>query len=199
MKRNSLIPVLLTSIVLGLGLITVPALASEAAHATEHQGPTGSDWFLLFCTIINFSIFAFLMVRFTKAPLTDYLNTRREDVVAAMSAAAKAKAEADQLKADYQAKAAALDETRTAMITEIKEIAAKDRERALAEAAEAAERMQRDAELRADNEVAAARRELRAEASRLAAELAEVQVRAELDVSGRKALLDDFLGGVSGT
>lgn len=186
----------LVAIALILALGVDAAFASGAAHGEEH-GPTGAQWFILLCTIINFSIFAFAMVRFTKAPLADYLKQRREEVVEAMSAAARAKAEADQLKAEFEAKAAALDQTRAEMIEEIKGIAAKDRERIMSEAAETAERMQKDAELRAENEVAAARRELRAEAARLATELAEKQVRAQLDAGGRKALLDDFLEGVS--
>jgi F-type H+-transporting ATPase subunit b len=183
-------------------LVTVAgsALASGGGGhgGAEHHGPTGSDWFLLLCTIINFSIFAFAMLRITKAPLSDFLKTRRAEVVEAISAAARAKAEADELKAEYQAKAAALEQTRDAMIAEIQEMAANDRQRILAEAAETAERMQRDAELRAANEVAAAKRELRAEASRLAAELAADQIRTKLDEPGRKRQLEQFLEGVSG-
>ena len=65
------------------------------------------------------------------------------------------------LKAEYEAKAASLEETREHLIEEMKEMAAKDRARILAEAEEATARMQRDAELRAQNELdaASARRE----------------------------------------
>lgn len=198
MRRTIRRAAILPSVAFALLVMTIElALASSGGGHGESHGTTPAQWMTLGFTIVNFSIFVFLMVRFTKAPLGDFLTGRRRELVEAMSAAARAKEEAEQLKSEYEAKAAQLDETRKNLIDELKEMASKDRERILAEAKATTERMQRDAELRAESELKAAKRELRAETARLAAEMAEADLRGKLDASVRGRLLGEFLEGVT--
>jgi F-type H+-transporting ATPase subunit b len=178
-------------------LFAETALASSAGGHGDAHGPSSAQWTTLVFTVINFSIFVFLMFRFTKAPLVDFLTGRRRELVEAMSAAARAKEEAEQLKAEYEEKSAQLEETRRTLIEEFKEMAAKDRERILEEAAASTARMLRDVKLRADNELDQAKRELRAETARLAAEMAEAEIRGKLDPAVRGRLLGEFLEGVT--
>jgi len=181
--------------VLALLLSLLPGLAMAAEEA-PHESHGGGAWITLLLTAVNFTIFVVLMRRFASAPLRDYLRGRRQEVADAIAGAEKAKAEADALKQEYEAKAAGLEQTRRDLIEEIRSIANADRERALAAAREASERLREDAERRATSELERARQELRAEAASLAAEIASKRVAERLDDAQRRRLLEEFLGRV---
>ena len=178
-----------------LGLLPAVALASSEAH-NGGGGPSPEQWMLLVLAAINFTIFVFLIRRFVARPLGDYLVGRRKEVVEALAAAAREKAEAEKVKADYEAKAAGLEDLRHSMIEEMRGIAKADRKRGLVEARQAAERIAADAERTAVSDVEMAKRELRREAARLAAKLATERIRADLDEDKKDKLFAEFIAGV---
>ncbi len=165
-------------------------------HGGHGGAPSQEQWILLACTVFNFSLFVFLMKRFTGRPLSDFLQGRRRGVKDAIEAAAKAKAEADALKAEYEAKAAALENTREAMIEEMRGIAEADRVKALAAARESVERLMRDAERTAQSDLERAMRQLRTEAVSIAAEAARTEIVKRLGAGDHQRLLNEFLQGV---
>jgi F-type H+-transporting ATPase subunit b len=178
----------------------VPALASAAGGGASHgeqNAPGGAQWFTLLFTAINFSIFAYLLWRFARAPLSDYLANRRAELVAALSAARDAKAEADRIKHEYETKLAEVDKTRAEMVQELRAMAEADRARAMQEAGDAAARMREEAERTARHDVERAKMELRAEAARLAAEIASGEIAERLSDDDRGRLLDDFIEGAT--
>ncbi len=172
------------------------AVASEGGHGEAH-GPDGAAWLTLGFSAVNFTIFALLIYRFGWPGVRDFLSGRRDEVAAAMAAAETARREADAIRREYAEKEAGLEETRRRMLEEIRLGAAADRDRLLREAQDAAERLRVDAERQAEHDLARARRELRAEAARLAAELAEKEVRAKLTDADRSRLLQEFVEGVA--
>ncbi len=181
-----------------LSSLALPTLAIAASGADHHAAPpTSGQWLLMLFTVINFALFAYLLVRFTGTPLKEFLRGRRREVVTLMAEAEKAKAEAEQLRREYDAKAAALEQTKLDLIAEVRAIAAADRERMLIGAKEAADRLMRDAERAAQSDIERARRELRAEAAKLATELATEEVARRIDDPTRHRLVDEFLAGVS--
>lgn len=174
------------------------AMASEAAHGGEGaHGPDAAAWMSLGFAFFNFSLFVFLLSRYAWPALRDFLATRHKDVAAAMAAAEEARKETEAIRAEFAQKEAALEETRRRMIEEIRQGAAADREKAIREAKAAAERMRADAERQAEHDLARARRELRAEAAKLAAELAEKDVRSRMTDSDRSRLVREFVQGVA--
>ncbi|MBI5505487.1 MAG: ATP synthase F0 subunit B [Deltaproteobacteria bacterium] len=183
---------------LSLGLVVSPLTLSVCFgnEAGAHADEASADWAGLGFAVINFSLFLMVLLRFAWPALRDFLHGRKREIAEAMSTAARAMAEAEQIRREYAAKEAALDETCRKMVDEIREGAAADRQRALVAATEAAERLKADAERQAASELARARRELRAEAARLAARLAEAQIREKLDAADRSRLVQDFVAGV---
>jgi F-type H+-transporting ATPase subunit b len=182
---------------LSLAVLAWPTISAAATGAAHHDGPpTSGQWFLLLFTVVNFVAFAYLLVRFTATPLKEFLRGRRRELVELMAEAQRAKAEAEQLRKEYDAKAAALEQTRRDLIAEIKAIAEDDRARMLVEARAASDRLIRDAERAARSDVERARGEIRAEAARLATELATAEVSRRLDDPARRRLVDEFLTGV---
>jgi F-type H+-transporting ATPase subunit b len=175
-------------------VVALPAIASASGTAEHAQGgPTPAQWKLLAFTAANFAIFIYLMFRLARTPLRDFLSGRRRDVVAGMEEAARLKEEAERLKREYEAKSAALDQTRADLIAEVRAVAQASRERALAEAREAAERLRRDSDRTAQSDLERAREELRAEAARLAQGLAADELRSRLTEQDRQRLLSEFL------
>lgn len=190
-----------TSTALVLGAIAATAsvaLGSESGHeGAQGHGPTAAAWQGLGFAFINFSIFAFLLRRYAWPALRDFLSLRRKEVADAMAAAEQARQEAEAIRSEYAVKEAALEETRRHLLEEIRQGAVADREKALREAEEAAKRLRAEAERQAEHDLTRARRELRAEAARLAAGLAEKEVRARLTDADRARLVSDFVEGVS--
>jgi F-type H+-transporting ATPase subunit b len=124
--------------------------------------------------LVNFLIFVWLMRKFTKAPLRDFLASRRKELVEAMAEATKAKAEADRVKKEYEEKVAGLEAARTELIAEIRGIAESDREHAIQSADEASARLMADVERTAESDLERARLSLRAEADDAGIDLTKV-------------------------
>ena len=177
--------------------LLLPVVASAAGGAAHHGGPpTPEQWKLLVFTVINFTIFVLIMRKAAGAPLRDYLSTRRKELVEAMSEAARAKEEAEKIRAEYEEKAAALEKTRADLIAEVKTIAESERERTIQAAKEASARMMEDADRTAESDLSRARQELRGETAALAAKIAADEIKAALGSDEQKRLIREFIDGV---
>jgi F-type H+-transporting ATPase subunit b len=181
------LPALVSAFVL---LASGVAGAAEGAHGSE--GDTGA-WLTLGFAFLNFFIFAFLLRRFAWPPVRDFLSSRHREVADAMAQAEAARREVEKIRSEYAAKEAALEEDRRRMLEEIRRSAADDRDTALREAAVAAERLRADAERQAEHDLARARRELRAEAAKLAADLAAKDVTLRITDADRTRLVREFV------
>ena len=181
-------------------VVTLVAAADVALAAAggEHGEPaiTTGQWFTLAFTFVNFSIFVLLIVRFSRAPLRDFLTRRRSELAEALEAAAREKAEAEKARREYEQRVAGLEQARSEMIAELRAIAEADGERALATAREASVRLLAEAERTASSELERARGELRAETARLAAELASAEIRRRIGAKDKRRLVDEFVSGV---
>jgi len=177
-----------------------PSIASAATDAHSepgaHAAPTSDQWLLLAFAFANFIMFALLIRRFASAPLRDFLSGRRRALVLAMEEAARLKAEAEQVKREYEKKVAELDQARAELVAEIRAIAEADRDRALAEASRAAERLKDESERTAQSDLQRAKQELRAEAARLAEEIARNEILRRMTEQDRRRLLGEFLDKV---
>ncbi len=188
--------ILRSILMLALALVLLPVVAVAAGGGGHHEADPAAQWKLFAFAVVNFLIYAFLMRRFAGQPIKDFLSGRRREVADAIEAAGKAKAEADKIKAEFEAKAAKLEETKAELIEEVKAIAEAEHARVIAAANETAERMRRDAELTAESDLLRARRELRKEAAKIATELATEMIRGKLDDNERQRLLRDFIARV---
>lgn len=187
--RPSMIPVFVAALL-------YPMIAFAAGGGGHHESDPAEQWKIFAFSVTNFLIFAYLIRRFAGPPIRDFLAKRRSEVRNAIEAADRAKAEADRVKAEFEARAAKLGETKAELIAEVKAIAEAEHDRVIAAANEAADRMRRDAELTAESDLARARRELRREAAVLASELAAKMIEEKLNDAERERLLRDFISRV---
>ena len=177
--------------------ILLPSIAiaagGEGGHDAHGGAPSSDQWILLALTFVNFGIFLFLMRRFARNPLRDYLRVRRAEVIDRMAEAERIKVEAERLKAESERRATELDRAREDLIHEIRAIAEAERDRTLKEAEDAAARMRSDAERTAQSDLVRARQLLRAEAARLAEQIATGDIKGRMTDTDRRRLVDEFL------
>ena len=184
-------------------ILSAPAalawLAPLAAWASEHEEahePGGIPWGTLLFNLVNFSIFCWIIARFALPAARDWVRARHDRIVEELAAAAKARAEAERLRAEWDARLKALDQEIARMRAEASADMAHERERILAAARKAAESIRDDARRTADHEVRRAQAELRDRVARDAATLAAQLVRDRLTPADQDRFIDEFLNQV---
>lgn len=166
------------------------AFASEGGGGEGHHEPT---WTLTILGFVNFAIYAFIMYRFAWPAVVKYLKERRAAVVSALEAAARAHAEAEALKAEFQAKLANVEADAARARDELMEIARNEADNLVAEGKRSADRIRRDAQLVADQEVARARRTLQEDAAQLIAKIAGELVSQKLTTEDQARFVQSFI------
>jgi F-type H+-transporting ATPase subunit b len=148
---------------------------------------------LLFTNIVAFLIFLFLLRNFAWGPLMSLLDARREKIKADYAAAAGKLGEAEQLRADYDAKLAEIKALERERLQEAvkrgEEISGRLQEEARAKAGDFLGR----AEAELEREVGAARLELRAQVVTLALGAAEKLMKEKLDDAKHRQLVENFI------
>lgn len=165
-----------------------------AAPSTAFAAGGGeSSWTLLFWSVANFVIFALIIQRFAWPLIKEYLQDRHDTVVNALEAAAKAKQEAEQLKAEFELRMKSLEDEAQRAQAEVLELAQNEAKKMVEQAEKTAEHIRRDAQLVADQEVARARRELQEESAELVTKIAADLMSAQIKSDDQDRFVKDFL------
>jgi F-type H+-transporting ATPase subunit b len=177
---------------LSLALMVLPVLAL-AAGGGEHQVDSGVLIKDFIWRCINFAIMAGVIGYFAIKPIRNGLQGRRAEIEKALHNAVAAREAAEAKSREFQeklAKAAAEIETIYAAIRREGEL---ERDKILASAREMAVKIEQEADAKAASAVARARVELRAEAARLAVELAEELLGKNVTAADQKRLVDEYM------
>jgi len=143
--------------------------------------------------VVNFTLFAIIVVRFLAGPIREYFRARTERLRDALAAGRRAKDEAIALKAQLDRDLAALPALREKLKAELRVTAEHERDSLLAQASTTGVRIREDAKLVADQEIAAARRAVRMETVDEAVRQATALVRAALDANDQERFVRDFV------
>lgn len=176
----------------GVGLCVTRAVAASGGHQEDHAA---SPLDLVF-PAINFLLFAYLIRRAGGDTVRSYLRQRRREVVQALDAAARAKAEADQVHADVRARLGQVEEEAKRLRADMRAAAELDRERRLTAARQAVGRIVSDARLGAEHEVRAAVAALRDETVRGAVVETVALLRRQIKDADQERFVGDFVQGV---
>ena len=166
-------------------VVASPAYASEDAHG-------GS---LLWQTA-NVVLLVAVLIYFARKPVLTYLATRRDGIAKNLESAAQLLAESERRLADWNQKAASLDEQVSAIRDATRRAAESERDRILADARATADRIRQSASAVAERELSQARESLRREAADLAVELAAKILREQVNDGDRTRLVDEFIGRI---
>jgi F-type H+-transporting ATPase subunit b len=161
-------------------------------------GASGGDEHAAFpiWEVVNFVILVGVLVYFGRGPLQQMFSTRRSTIASEIETASSLLERAEARNSEWQRKLADLDRELDDIRATARHRAEEEREHILAEASEAAERIQRDAVASVEQELRRAQVELRKEAAQLATELAAGMLREQVGDADRERLLDEFISRV---
>ncbi len=182
------------TIILFSGLTDVlssPVFASSGGEGESEMVAFFSTGFMW--SVINFLIIAFLLYKYAKDPLKEALKKRQETIEKTLDEAAEARMLAEKGLAEARQQLSEKD----TVIESILSDAEKAAEREKLALVEQGKRMSRDiverAKLSMDVELTQAKNELKAEAARLAIELAEKKIRKETSEDDQSRLLENYI------
>ncbi len=182
----------MTAAALALAFALVAGQALAAEHA--EQGPS---WAMLGFQILNTAILAAVLVRFARRPLREFLAQRRQGIARGIEEAEAALRSARAELHALQARLARADEETAALERSASEAAETERERTLARAQAAAQRIRDEARRVAEQELERARQELREEAAALALDIAAGLVRDNLRRDDDERLVREYVARVA--
>ena len=188
--RPVFIAVAVTLILAGLAVAGYCSEGAEGAHGS-HAALQMKDfgWRLL-----NFAMLAALVIWvMKKAKLGTLLKDRQASIEKALKEAVEARNAAEKKYAEYSEKLSKATKEIDEIYAAIKKEGELEKERIIAEAKVSAEKIREQAEQAADREVLKARSELRAEAERLAVQLAEQNLREKVGNNDQNRLVGEYL------
>lgn len=185
--------------------IVVPAmaLAAEAHHDVEHHG---IPWSTLIFSFINTAIFLWVFFRYLWPFVCDLMNwawtaklaeERRRRIVSSLEQAAKAKEDAEHLKAEWENRLAGLAAEIESLRAQARADIARERDEILAAARKLAESIRRDAQRAAEQEVRNAQALLRAEVVERALTIARQLAQEQLTPADKDRFIDEFVSQVN--
>ena len=149
--------------------------------------------------IVNLFLTVFLVKKFLFKKVNDILTKRKELADAELSDAAKAKAEAETLKADYEASIGNAREEAKAIVTAATKNAAQKSENMLLEAKEEAAALKAQAAADIERERESAFAQMKGEIGDIAVSIAGKVIGREVTEEDHRRLIDDFLSDAGET
>ena len=154
-------------------LLPTLAHADEVDYGNDH----GIPWSKLAFSLTNLVIFVLILRRYLWPSVCEWVLRRRTQVVEALEEAARAKREAEQLRAEWEQRLVNLSAELAQLRRQAEADIAAERDEIIAAAQRVAETIRRDAEQAAEQEIRNAPRMLRAEVAKqafaIACQLAE--------------------------
>jgi F-type H+-transporting ATPase subunit b len=171
----------------------VGAQAWASAAGAEHHGPSIHEiWFPLG----NFLIFAFLIWRYALPPVRGFLQSRRQEFLAAVEEISAKKRQAESLVQDYRSRLAGLDNEIAALRVSLRDEGEREKNKLLSEARTLAAKISDDADLLANQEVLTARQQLRREMAAQAEVLAQELLRRHISAPDQGRLVEGFIRSI---
>lgn len=169
--------------------VALPAIAAGGGgHADNGAIITDFIW-----RCFNFAVTVGILVYFVRKPIKNALVGRREGIATALEEAEKAQLDAEAKFIEYDEKLNKAESEIVVIVAELKREGELERDRIIAQAKESAEKIRTEAEKTAGFEVAKAKAELQAEATRLAVELAEELLKKNFSAKDESRLLDEYM------
>lgn len=186
---NRRLSLLVALAVLGTALLPVLALASGGEQHAD-SGVILKD-FIWRC--VNFAVMVGLLGYFVSKPIRNALQSRREGIEKALADAVAAREAAEATSREYRDKLASATAEIDAIYAAIRREGELERDRIINGARDMAAKIEQEADAKAAGLVARARAELRAEAARLAVDLAEELLNKNVTAADQKRLVDEYM------
>lgn len=166
------------------------AYASGGGETGGHEGP---NWLNFFWRSVNFIVLAGIIYWLLAKKVKEFFTGRHRGIRTALAEAATAREAAEKKFQEYSVK---LDKA-TGEIEQISEMirsqGLSEKERIIAEAGKAAEKMKEDTQTRIEQEFKKASQQLRSETVRLSTQMAEELLRKHIQATDHEAMVEDYI------
>lgn len=146
--------------------------------------------------IIDFLVYATILVVVLRKPLAAFVELRREKLVKDIEEARKLREEAERKLADYTKRLAAIESEAQQILSDARAQGEAERARILAEATATAQKLRTDAKTRLEQESKKLAHDLELHAVELATQVAERIIVERIGENHRKALFADYVDQV---
>ncbi len=174
-------------------LIWAPALL--ASSGGEH-GEGGANMKEFLFKVINFSVLVGLLWWLLSKKIKEFFAGRRVEIRAEMDDAEAQKAEARKKYEEYSSRLTKMTEEISGIADIIKDQGQAEKEKIIADAKKAAEKMQEDTKARMEQEFQKGSAALRLEAAQLAVEMAEEILKKNITAQDHNDMVRDYLDKV---
>jgi F-type H+-transporting ATPase subunit b len=146
--------------------------------------------------LINFAIFLGVMSKLAWKPLQKFVRDRHDNIAKDLDAAAKLRADAEAMLRQYEAKIAGIDGEITKLLEQIHKEAELEKARIIALAEADAKRLREEAERQIENEIDAARRELRRGVIEAALGAADATLKKNIAADDQRKMAERYVADV---
>lgn len=196
-KRTVVYTLSVSAIILGLAAMGFAQEAAEHAGAAHEGGHGAAQMKDFMWRCIDFAALVAIAVwGLKKADVKGTLAARRAGIEKTLQEAVAAKEAAEKKFTEYSQRLDQANKEIEVISANMKREGELEKERIIAEAKEAAARIKAQAEAAATQEVLKAKDELRAEAARLAVELAEQKIKQNIAKGDQDKLVGDYISKV---
>ena len=148
--------------------------------------------------VMNFAALMVILIKFLKKPLVDSLKGRQQSIAAEFEDLETRRGDAERNYKEYESRLAGIDDELKEMVQKAIAQGQAEKERIIEEANRAAEGIKRQAEMAVQNEIAEAKRRLKAEVTEQAAVMAEEIIKKNLQDADQNKLVEDYLTKLGG-
>ncbi|MBM4272037.1 MAG: F0F1 ATP synthase subunit B [Deltaproteobacteria bacterium] len=183
------------SVIFTLLFIIFTAAAVHAAGGGEGEDKTRTlidfGWRLL-----NFAVLMWFLYWMAAKKIKEFFAERRQDIKTSLEEAVVEKEDAEKKFAEYSAKIDKATEEIDQIIETIKAQGLIEKEKIIEDARKAAEKLKEDAQTRMEQELKAAKNQLRLEAVQLSVEMAEEILKKNITPEHHELMVKDYLDKV---
>lgn len=180
----------------GLPVFFLPLLGGAADLWAAGGGEKGAFGREVVWQIVALGLLIVLLSRFVKKPLGAFLFRRREEVQAALDQSARKKEDAEALLSEWQRKVDALGREVQELHRRIRAEGEEEQKKIVSRAKEEGERIRRQAEVIAEQELTKARAALKKEMVDLSLEFSENLLKKAVQPQDQERLVREFIGKV---
>ena len=180
------LPGLITGIIIGVHLLAEPAFAADETGGWRSTYDEIMRW-------VNFGIFAFVIVKFTRKPLVDFLNSRKTEVAEEIHQVERQKRQADEAVAKIVDQLAQSSQRLEEIKARIVDQGERRKHRIITEAKEESDMLINAAQVKIRGQIANARNRLRSEIIDEAIDMALKRLPTEVTPADDTQMVNDYL------
>lgn len=181
---------LVIGLVCGSVLLALPCFAADGVGFNRQT-------YDLVMRVVNFAILAYIIYRYGKDPLKDFLASKRASVVLSFEQIDEQKEEIARQHEEQNTLLAQMDQKIDSIRNYYHRLAQDEKEKIMARANATRDHILKDGQERADREFEKGKAEFRKDVVELAIQLAEQRIRQEITTTDNENLVQDYLGQLS--